>query len=103
MDYPKFDKQAKLTLVSTCNNFIGQMASFILFKEPINNLQKFVQIYKLHCPDLKQFDISAIDLKIQDKLLLTYTPWRTSSKIVYDCIDMNDGELLINCGVWGNS
>ena len=64
MDYPKFDKQAKLTLVSTCNNFIGQMASFIVFKEPINNLQKFVQIYKLHCPDFKEFDISAIDTKI---------------------------------------
>jgi hypothetical protein len=64
MDYPKFEKQAKLTLVSTCNNFIGQMASLILFKEPINNLQKFIHIYKLHSPDLREFDVSAIDSKI---------------------------------------
>jgi len=40
------------------------MASFILFKEPINNLQKFIQIYKLHSPDLREFDVSAIDSKI---------------------------------------
>jgi len=46
MDYPKFDKSSKLSQVCICNNFIGQMSNFILFKEQVNNSQKFVQIYK---------------------------------------------------------
>ena len=29
-----------------------------------------------------------------------FTPQRTQNKIVYDYIEQNDGELLINCGVW---
>lgn len=30
-----------------------------------------------------------------------FSPYRTNGKTVYDCIDMNDGEMLINCGVQG--
>ncbi len=28
-----------------------------------------------------------------------YSPDRTSNKIVYDCVEMRDGELMINSGV----
>jgi hypothetical protein len=43
-----------------------------------------------------------------DKLLIMYTPDRTQSKIlnfksldkiVYDCVEMRDGELMINSGI----
>jgi hypothetical protein len=34
-----------------------------------------------------------------DKLLILYTPERTSNKNVYDCVEMRDGELMINSGV----
>ena len=38
MDYPNFDKNnSKLNMVSICKNFIGQMTSFMLFKEQVNN------------------------------------------------------------------
>ena len=33
-----------------------------------------------------------------DKLLILYSPDRTAGKCVYDCIDMRDGELMINSG-----
>ena len=42
MDYPKFEKQSKLTMVSLCNNFVGCLGNFILFKESVNNPQKFL-------------------------------------------------------------
>ena len=32
------------------------MSNFILFKESVNSPQKFVEIYKRHKPDFKQFD-----------------------------------------------
>ena len=31
--------------------------------------------------------------------MLMYSGRRSQGKCVYDWIDMNDGELLINCGV----
>lgn len=34
-----------------------------------------------------------------DKLLILYSPDRTFGKTVYDCIEMRDGELMINSGV----
>lgn len=34
-----------------------------------------------------------------DKLLILYSPDRASGKAVYDCVDMRDGELMINSGV----
>ena len=37
MDYPKFEKNSKLEQVSICNNFVGRMTTFMLFKEQINN------------------------------------------------------------------
>lgn len=46
MDYPKFEPNSKLTMISCCNNFIGQLGSFVLFKEHLSNPQKFLQIYK---------------------------------------------------------
>jgi len=33
MDYPKFDKHSKLNMVSICNNYIGQLTTFMLFRE----------------------------------------------------------------------
>ena len=43
MDYPSFDKSnAKLNIVSICKNFTGQLTSFMLFKDQVNNPYKFV-------------------------------------------------------------
>lgn len=53
MDYPQFDKNPKLTQVSICNNFVGRLSNFVLFKEQVNNPQKFVQIYKHHAADFR--------------------------------------------------
>jgi hypothetical protein len=39
------------------------------------------------------------DQKMIDKLLIFYSPDRTSAKIVYDSVEMRDGELMINSGV----
>jgi hypothetical protein len=113
MDYPNFDKNnSKLNMVSICKNFIGQMTSFMLFKEQVNNAQKFVQMFKAYehgigvygpASLLPQLNADIFDQKLMEKLLLLFTPQRTQNKIVYDYIDMNDGELLINCGVWYSS
>ena len=48
MDYPKFEKNAKLSVASVCKNFVGQLSSFVLFREPVNNTQKFVQMQKVY-------------------------------------------------------
>lgn len=42
MDYPKIEKGAKLTMITVCKNFVGQMSSFILFREQVNNTKKFI-------------------------------------------------------------
>jgi len=52
---------------------------------------------------LNKLNPEIFDQKIIDKLFMFYTPQRTQGKLVYDCVDMNDGELLINCGVWYSS
>ena len=45
MDYPRIiDKQAKISMVVVCQNFVGQLSTFILFKEIINNTKKMIQI-----------------------------------------------------------
>lgn len=43
-------------------------------------------------------DASVFEQKLQDKLMLIYSARRTQGKAVFDWVDMNDGELLINCG-----
>lgn len=49
MDYPNFDKtNSKLNIVSICKNMTGQLTSFLLFKDQVNNPYKFVQIYKAY-------------------------------------------------------
>ena len=48
---------------------------------------------------LNALDSDIFDQKMLDKLLLVYSPQRTQTKVVFDCVDMNDGELLINSGV----
>lgn len=40
------------------------------------------------------------DLTLMKKLVMMYTPHRYQNKIVFDFVDMNDGELLFNCGTW---
>ena len=37
MDYPRFDNLSKLNMVSICTNMVGQLTTFLLFKEQINN------------------------------------------------------------------
>lgn len=39
--------------------------------------------------------------RLREKLFLVYSPTRCGSRTVYDLIDTNDGELLVNCGIWG--
>lgn len=48
MDYPKIDKNVKISMISICKNFVGSMSTFILFKEQINNNKKLLQLYKLY-------------------------------------------------------
>jgi hypothetical protein len=48
---------------------------------------------------LSSLDSDIFDQKMLDKLLLLYSPQRTQGKVVFDCVDMHDGELLINSGV----
>ena len=33
MDYPRFDNQSKLNMVSICTNMVGQLTTFMLFRE----------------------------------------------------------------------
>ena len=79
----------------------------MLFREQISNPQKFIQMYKAYEFGLgsKDTNLSALNKEIFDtnlmkKLMILYTPHRYHNKIVYDFIDMNDGELLFNCGTW---
>jgi len=82
------------------------LSSFVLFREPVNNTQKFVQMQKVYefgvgarSRSINSLDSDIFDQKMLDKLLLVYSPQRTQGKVVFDCVDMNDGELLINSGV----
>ena len=110
MDYPRFDNLSKLNMVSICTNMVGQLTTFLLFKEQINNPQKFVQMYKTYEYGIgaKGTSLSSLNSQIFDatlikKILLLYTPHRTHNKIVYDFADMNDGELLFSCGTWNQT
>ena len=110
MDYPRFDNLSKLNMVSICTNMVGQLTTFMLFKEQINNPQKFVQMYKAYEygfgareTSLSSLNKEIFDVNLMKKILLLYTPHRTHNKIVYDFVDMNDGELLFNCGTWHQS
>lgn len=94
-------------MVSICTNMVGQMTTFMLFREQISNQQKFFQMYKTYEYGLgaKDTNLSSLSKDIFDpnlmkKLMILYTPHRYHNKIVYDFIDMNDGELLFNCGTW---
>jgi hypothetical protein len=75
----------------------------VLFREPVNNTQKFVQMQKVYeygvgsrSRSLNTLDQDIFDQKMLDKLLLLYSPQRTQGKVVFDCVDLHDGELLIN-------
>lgn len=60
---------------------------------------------------LKTINSEIFDTKLTDKLLLFYSPERTHSNLdfyintgfidtlVYDCIELSDGELMVNSGV----
>ena len=37
MDYPRFESQSKLNMVSICTNMVGQLTTFMLFREQISN------------------------------------------------------------------
>ena len=50
--------------------------------------------------NLSSLNKEIFDQNLMKKLMLLYTPHRYHNKIVYDFIDMNDGELLFNCGIW---
>lgn len=42
LDYPKIDKNAKVSMIAVCKNFVGLLSSFLLFKEPVNNSKKLI-------------------------------------------------------------
>ena len=50
--------------------------------------------------NLSALNKDIFDQSLMKKLMILYTPHRFQNKIVYDFIDMNDGELLFNCGTW---
>lgn len=86
---------------------VGQLTTFMLFREQISNPQKFIQMYKAYEyglgakeSNLSQLNKEIFDANLMKKLMILYTPHRYQNKIVYDFIDMNDGELLFNCGTW---
>lgn len=81
MDYPSFDKSnAKLNIVSLCKNFTGQLTSFLLFKEQVNNPFKFVQLYKSYeygigaRASTTKLNQDIFDAKFTEKLFLMFTP-----------------------------
>ena len=98
MDYPRFENQSKLNMVSICTNMVGQLTTFMLFREQISNPQKFIQMYKAYQygPGARNQHLSSLqpdvfDQGLMKKLMILYTPHRYQNKIVYDFIDMNDG------------
>jgi len=42
MDYPKIEKHAKISMIVICQNFVGEMSSFMLFKDSISNNKKLI-------------------------------------------------------------
>ena len=107
MDYPRFDQQSKLNMVSICTNMVGQLTTFMLFREQISNPQKYIQMYLAYeqgpgayATNLSSLRSDIFDSSLMKKLVIMYTPHRYQNKIVYDFVDMNDGELLFNCGTW---
>lgn len=44
MDYPKLEKSARVSMILLCQNFVGQLSSFMLFKEPVGNAKKLIQM-----------------------------------------------------------
>ena len=44
MDYPKIEKNAKISMIVICQNFVGEMSSFMLFKDSISNNKKLIQM-----------------------------------------------------------
>lgn len=81
MDYPRFDNHSKLNMVSICTNLVGQMTTFLLFKEQLSNAQKFIQIYKAYeygpgafGSHITSLNKSVFDAAILKKLMLMYTP-----------------------------
>lgn len=44
LDYPKIDKNARISMISICKNFVGQLSTFMIFKEPVNNSKKLIQV-----------------------------------------------------------
>ena len=105
MDFPKIDKGAKVTMINIGQNFIGLISTFMLFRENINNTKKFIQLYKQYefglysNSQIKSLNHEIFDSKITDKLLLLFSPDRTHNKLAFDCVDLHDGELMINSGV----
>jgi hypothetical protein len=94
MDYPTFDKaNSKLNIVSVCKNMTGQLTSFLLFKDQVNNPYKFVQIFKAYeygigaKQPVTKLNADVFDSKLTEKLFLMFTPQRTQNKQVYDYID----------------
>ena len=118
MDYPKIDKNAKISMIVICQNFVGQLSSFLLFKDSVGNTKKLIQMghqayeYGLYNhAQISNLKSEIFDQKFIDKILIFYSPERTSSKFpiylikifldktVYDCVEMRDAEMVINTGV----
>ena len=106
MDYPKIDKTAKISMLVICQNMVGQLSSFMLFRDALGNSKKLIQFGQqafenglFSHAQLAALKPEVFDQKMADKLLILYSPDRVAAKVVFDCVDMRDGELMINSGV----
>ena len=83
MDYPRFDQQSKLNMVSICTNMVGQLTTFMLFREQISNPQKYIQMYLAYeqgpgayATNLSSLRSDIFDSSLMKKLVIMYTPHR---------------------------
>lgn len=44
MDYPKIEKGARISMLTVCQNMVGQMSTFMLFKDAIGNAKRLIQM-----------------------------------------------------------
>lgn len=87
MDYPKIEKGARISMLTVCQNMVGQMSTFMLFKDAIGNAKRLIQMgskvyeHGLHShQQLSSLRTDVLDQKLLDKLLILYSPDRVSGK-----------------------
>lgn len=105
MDFPKFKfANPLLTQASLCTDFIGQLASVMIFDDLIS-VQRMKSIYQKSMGPAPQGHEAVkalcrgIDKSLSKKLVLFYHPLRTNSNIAYDGVKRADAKLIGATGV----